>query len=133
MADQIGVLGSATTVTIGTTAVYTVPSAKAAKVKIMWMGKAGADSNGDLAFTVNGINVASWLNLVTVEYFHSCTTLLITDGSITAEPTGLTALLTVAPAPFEWYLSAGDIVSYTIATTAMNAINVQVVGTEIDV
>jgi hypothetical protein len=133
MADIIGVLGEATVVTIATTTVYTCPSGKAAKVKIMWAGKAGADSNGDLAFTVNGILVASWLNLVTVEYFHSSTALLIEDGSITAAPTGATVALTVAPAPMEWYLSAGDTVTYTIATTAMNSINVQVVGTEIDV
>lgn len=133
MADKIGVLGEATTATIGTTTVYTVPSGKAAKVKIMWLGLAGADSLGDLAFTVNGILVASWLNLVTVEYFHSSTALLIEDNSITAAPTGASVALTVAPAPMEWYLSAGDTVSYTIATTAMNSINVQVVGTEIDV
>ena len=133
MTDKIGVLGEASTATAGTHTVYTVPSGKAAKVKIMWLGKAGGDSAGDLAFTVNGILVASWLNLVTVEYFHSTTALLIADNSITAAPTGASVALTVAPAPMEWYLSAGDVVSYTIATTAMNSINVQVVGTEIDV
>jgi hypothetical protein len=133
MADIIGVLGAATTTAIGATTVYTVPSGKAAKVKIQWVGKAGADSNGDLSFTVNGMLVASWLNLITVEFFHSTTTLLIADGSITAEPTGATAALTVAPAPFEYYLSAGDTVVYTIATTAMNEMHVQVVGTEVDI
>jgi hypothetical protein len=133
MADIIGVLGEATTVTIGTTAVYTCPSGKAAKVRIQWVGKAGADSLGDLAFTVNGMLIASWLNLITVEYFHSTSTILIQDNSITAAPTGATALLTVSAAPFDYYLSAGDIISYTIATTAMNEMNCQVVGTEVDI
>jgi len=137
MSDKIGVLGevvdAAGSRTIGAHTVYTCPSGKAAKVKLMWVGKAGADSLGDLSFTVNGILVASWLDLVTVEWFHSTSTILIQDNSITAAPTGATALLTVAPAPFEYYLSAGDTVVYTIATTAMNEMACQVVGTEVDV
>ena len=133
MADIIGVLGQATVATVGTTTVYTVPSGKASKVKIMWVGLAGGDSLGDLTITVNGMAIATFLNLTTVEYFHSTSTLLIQDGSLTTAPTGLTALLTVAPAPFEYYLSAGDTITYTIATTAMNSMNMQVVGSEIDV
>ena len=39
MADKIGVLGEATTASAAPTTVYTVPSAKAAKVKIMWSGR----------------------------------------------------------------------------------------------
>lgn len=132
MADQIGVLGEATTATIATTTVYTVPSGKAAKGKIMWSGTAGADSLGDLTITVNGVAVAVVLNMTTAYYVHSNSTLLV-NPETAAQPTGATALLTVAPAPFEYYLSAGDTVTYTIATTAMAAINVQFVGTEIDV
>jgi hypothetical protein len=133
MADIIGVLGESTVATIATTTVYTCPSGKAAKVKLMWLGLAGGDSLGDLTITVNGIAVATFLNMTTVEYFHSTSTLLIQDASLTSKPTGVTALLTVSPAPFEYYLSAGDIISYTIATTAMGSMNFQVVGTEIDV
>jgi hypothetical protein len=132
MSDKIGVLGEATTATIATTTVYTCPSAKAAKVKIMWSGTAGADSLGDLTITVNGIAVAVVLNMTTANYLHSNSTLLV-NPETAAQPTGATALLTVSPAPMEYYLSAGDTVTYTIATTAMTAINVQVVGTEIDV
>jgi hypothetical protein len=50
-----------------------------------------------------------------------------------AAPTGASAILTVAPAPFEYYLAAGDTVTYTIATDDMQSMNIQVVGTEIDV
>jgi hypothetical protein len=133
MADIIGVLGEATVATIATTTAYTVPSGKAAKVKIMWLGKSGADGNGDLTITVNGIAVATLVNMVTVEFYHSTSTLLIQDASITTAPTGVTALLTVSPAPFEYYLSAADTVTYTIGTTAMNSMNFQVVGTEVDI
>jgi hypothetical protein len=133
MADQIGVLGSATTATAATTTVYTVPSAKAAKVKIMWAGLSHASTGtGDLTITVNGINVAVVLNITAARYVHSNSTLLV-NPETAAAPTGATALLTASPAPFEYYLSAGDTVTYTIATLTMQAMNMQVVGTEIDV
>ena len=115
MSDQIGVLGEATTATAATTTVYTCPAAKAARGKIMWSGLShGSTGTGDLTLTVNGINVAVVLNM-------------------TAAPTGATALLTVAPAPFEYFLSAGDTVTYTVGTLTMQSLNVQFVGTEIDV
>ena len=133
MADIIGVLGEATVATIATTTVYTVPSGKAAKVKIMWLGQSGADSNGDLTITVNGIAVATFLNMTTVEFFHSSTAILIEDPSLTVAPTGLTVALTVAPAPPEYYLNAADTITYTIGTTAMTSMNIQVVGSEVDV
>ena len=132
MADIIGVLGEASVATIATTTVYTVPSGKAAKVKIMWLGLAGADSLGDLTITVNGIAVATLLNMVTVEYFHSSTAILIEDPSSTAAPSGLSVALTVAPAPPEYYLNAADTITYTIGTTAMGSMNMQVVGSEVD-
>ena len=133
MTDIIGVLGEASVATQATTTVYTCPSGKAAKVKIMWLGKAGADSLGDLTITVNGIAVATFPNMTTVEFFHSSNALLVNDPSLTVAPTGVTAALTVAPAPMEYYLNAADTITYTIGTTDMNAMQMQVVGTEIDV
>jgi hypothetical protein len=133
MADKIGVLGEATTATAATTTVYTVPAAKAARVKIMWAGLSHASTGtGDLTLTVNGINVAVVVNMTAARYLHSNSTLLV-NPETAAAPTGATALLTVAPAPFEYYLAAGDTVTYTVATLTMQSLNVQVVGTEIDV
>ena len=133
MADIIGVLGQASVATQATTTVYTVPSGKAAKVKIMWLGKSGSDSNGDLTITVNGIAVATFVNMTTVEFFHSSTVILFNDPSATVAPNGTTVALTVAPAPAEYYLSAADTITYTIGTTDMNSMNMQVVGSEVDV
>ena len=65
-------------------------------------------------------------------YLHSNSTLLV-NPETAAAPTGATALLTVAPAPFEYFLSAGDTVTYTVGTLTMQSLNVQFVGTEIDV
>ena len=133
MADKIGVLGEATTASAATTTVYTVPSAKAAKVKIMWSGRSDAsNADGDLTITVNAIAVAIILNMTADRYLHSNSTLMV-NPETAAAPTGATALLTVAPAPFEYYLSAGDTVTYTVGTRTMKALNVQVVGKEIDV
>ena len=133
MADKIGVLGEATTATAATTTVYTVPAAKAAKVKIMWSGLSHASTGtGDLTLTVNAIDVAVVVNMTAARYLHSNSTLLV-NPETAAAPTGATALLTVAPAPFEYYLAAGDTVTYTVSTLTMQSLNVQVVGTEIDV
>jgi len=133
MSDKIGVLGEATTATAATTTVYTVPSGKAARCKIMWAGAShGSTGTGDLTITVNGINVAVILNMTAARFLHSNSTLLV-NPETAAAPTGATALLTVSPAPFEYYLSAGDTVTYTIGTLTMVAMNMQVVGTEIDV
>ena len=133
MSDKIGVLGEATVATAATTTVYTVPSGKAARCKIMWAGASHASiATGDLTITVNGINVAVIIDMTAARFLHSNSTLLV-NPETAAAPTGATALLTVSPAPFEYYLSAGDTVTYTIGTLTMAAMNMQVVGTEIDV
>jgi hypothetical protein len=99
----------------------------------MWAGAShGSTGTGDLTITVNAINVAVVLNMTAARFLHSNSTLLV-NPETAAAPTGATALLTVSPAPFEYYLSAGDTVTYTIATLTMVAMNMQVVGTEIDV
>lgn len=133
MSDKIGVLDESTTETIATHTVYTCPTAKAAKCSIMWSGKAGGDSLGTVKFTVNGIDVATSAAMTTVEWFHSSSAILFNDPSLTTPPFGTSVAATVAPSPEVYYLSAGDVISYTIATTAMTSISVQVVGTEIDV
>ncbi len=132
MADIIGVLGQASTITTGTTTAYTCPSGKSAKVKIMWSGEAhAANSTGDLTITVNGIAVAIVLNMTAARFTHSNSVLLV-NPITAAAPTGATALLTVAPAPFDYYLSAADTITYTIGTDDMVAMNMQVVGSEVD-
>ena len=99
----------------------------------MWSGRSDAsNADGDLTITVNGIAVAIVINMTADRYVHSNSTLMV-NPETAAAPTGATSLLTVAPAPFEYYLSAADTVTYTVATRTMQALNVQVVGTEIDV
>ena len=137
MTDKIGILGQVVDATASRTianhVAYTVPSGKAAKCQIMWSGKSGADSSGTLAIEVNGVTIAQSVALTTVEFFHSSTAQMFEDNSITAAPSGLSIALTPAMAPQIFYLSAADTVSYTIATTVMNNMQMMVMGTEIDV
>ena len=67
------------------------------------------------------------------EIFWSNSTTALYDPSTSVDPDGTTAALTLAPGPAVYYLSAGDVVSYTVGTDALVYCNVQVVGTEIDV
>jgi len=134
MTDKIGVLGEATTTTVATTTVYTVPSGKAAKCQIMTKITAhAANSTGDFLVTVNGAVTFSHLNLPATEIMWSNSVTALHDPSTAVDPDGTTAALTLAPGPAVYYLSAGDTVTYTIGTDALVACNVQVVGTEIDV
>ena len=137
MTDKIGVLGEVADATasrtVATHVVYTVPSGKAAKCQIMWSGQSnGSGGTGDLTINVNGIDVAVVLNITAARYIHSNSTLMV-NPETAAAPTGATALLTVAPAPFVYYLSAADTISYTVGDLVMVSMDMQVVGTEIDV
>tara|TARA_Y100000310_G_scaffold122525_1_gene121200 strand:+ start:3319 stop:3723 length:405 start_codon:yes stop_codon:yes gene_type:complete len=134
MSDKIGVLGSETTTSVATTTVYTVPAGKAAKVQIQVLITAhAANSTGDFLVTVNGAIVFSHPNLPATEIMWSNSATALHDPSTSVSPDGTTAALTCAPGPAIYYLSAGDVVSYTVGTDALALCNVQVVGTEIDV
>ena len=134
MSDKIGVLGEATTTSVATTTVYTVPAGKAAKFQIQVKIEAhGSNSTGDFLVTVNGVVVFSHLNLPATEIMWSNSATALHDPSTSVDPDGTTAALTCAPGPAVYYASAADVVSYTIGTDALVACSVQCVGTEIDV
>lgn len=131
MSDKIGVLGEATTLTSGTTTVYTVPSAKAARGRIMFAGQGAADATTDLKITVNAIIVFDVSNITASYYIWSSSSALYLASA--ALPTGLTAAQVVGPYALDFYLAAADTVTYTIGGTTALAMNVQFVGTEVDV
>ena len=134
MADIIGVLGEASVATAATTVVYTVPSGKAARVQIMVKLEAHAStSTGDFLVTVNGMVAFSLVNMVATEIMWSNSITALHDPSAALEPTGTTPTLTLAPGPAIYFLNAGDTITYTVATLTFVNVQVQVVGTEIDV
>ena len=130
MSNRIGVLGEASTLTVGTTTVYTVPTSKAAKVKLMYKGLLA--NTGTISITVNGIVIIAPTAATGADHVFSSSVDMYENTTTTA-PSGAATNTTVAPAPQEYYLSAGDVVSYTLGVVATTAMSFQVVGTEIDV
>jgi hypothetical protein len=136
MADKIGVLGEATTLTAATTTVYTCPAAKAAKGRIMYSFQGAADGTTDLTITVNGIDVEVIVNVAASGRIWSTTAFLANAtaaGATSTAPIGTAVATTVGPAPIDYYLSAADTVTYTIGGTTALVMNIQFVGTEVDV
>jgi len=129
MADIAGVLGEASSVAVGTYTAYTVPSGKNARVKIMYNGVAGASST--LAVIINGITIFTTAALTSTQIQYTSNAQMH-NAVAAAGLTGATEALTCAPGPREYFLSAGDIVQYTIGTAAFSSMSFQVVGVEID-
>lgn len=132
MTDIIGVLGEATVATAAVTTVYTVPSGKAAKGRLFFQCKGAADGTTDLTITVNGIDVFVHANITASNFMFSSPNALL-EGPLAAAPTGADGDTTNAPAPIEYFLSAADTVTYTLAGTTALGMNCQFVGTEVDV
>ena len=132
MSDKIGVLGEASTATVGTTVAYTVPAGKAAKCRIMYRMQGGsAASTTTFGVAVNGVNVMDQAAMNVNTYLYSNKSVLNATPQATV-PTGSSDTTTVAPAPIDYYLSAGDVISFTIGGEAATAMNFQVVGAEVD-
>lgn len=130
MADIIGVLGEGTTTTVGTHNVYTCPSGKSAKVKIMWRNLMA--NTGTFKITVNGIDILTATAAGAEHFFSSRSAMYDEMATPTNEPDGAGDATVVAPGPVEYYLSAGDVISYTLGVVAATTVNVQVVGAELD-
>lgn len=130
MTDKIGVLGESSNVTQATHTAYTVPANKAARVKLMYRGVAGVNST--LKATINGIDAFLTAALTAGNVSHSTTAAMHNTQAASAIAGGTDAT-TVAPGPKEYYLAAGDSVTFTIGTADFTSMNFQVVGTEVDV
>lgn len=129
--DIIGVLGEASTLTVGTTTAYTCPVGKAAKVKIFAIYQAG--NNSDLGILVNGAEVARTGAMTTNHYGFTNGGAGIIRAAATTKPAGTSAAETAQPSAPIYYLSVGDTIQYTVTTQALLAMSFQVVGVEVDV
>lgn len=131
MSDIMGVLGEASTLTVGTTTVYTCPVGKAAKVRLMALFQSGV--NSDVGVLINGIEVARSGAMTNLHYWFTNGGAGLMRAAATTKPTGASAAETIQPAAPIYYLSVGDTIQYTVTTAALLAANAQVVGVEIDV
>ena len=132
MTNIIGVLGESTTANtaVGSFTAYTVPTGKASKVKLMY--HAVMANTGTLVISVNGIPIAAPAAATGVDNVFSSTVNMVENTTTTA-PTGILPEVTVGNAPQEYFLSAGDLVTFTVGIVDLASMNMQVVGSEIDV
>lgn len=130
MTDIIGVLGESTNTAVGTYTAYTCPTGKAAKVRLMYHGVAA--NTATLEIKVNGMQVCKPAAASGADNMFSSIAAL-TENTSTTAPAGDADATTVAPAPAEYYLSAGDLVQYVIGVVNFASMSFQVVGSEIDV
>lgn len=131
MSDIIGTLGESSAAVVGTQTLYTCPSGKAAKGKLMYRGVAGVNST--LAFTVNGIKLFQSAAITATHVVYTTTALIFNDAATDGAVNGSSDALTVAPAPKEYYLSEGETITYVIATADFASFKAVFVGTEVDV
>jgi hypothetical protein len=129
MADILGALATAAVFTIGTTTVYTCPTGKTARVKIMYTGVAGVNST--LKVNVASMEVLNSGALTAGNRVRTDSTRMMGTGLPTAD-TGGSDTTTVAPGPKEYFLKAGDTVTYTIGTADFASMFMQVSGAELD-
>lgn len=132
MSDTIGVLGESSATAVATSTVYTCPAGKKAKCKLF--ARFQGDTNSQVAFLVNGMEIARNTVMTASHYNYTIKGggLLAYANGAAAAPTGLANALTAAPADPIFYLNAGDTIQYTVVTAALLAMNFQVVGVEID-
>lgn len=133
MSDKIGVLGEASGTTVGTTTVYTCPTAKAAKGKLMFNLQGNAGGGSIIEWFVNGCSIGKIAAMTASYYVFSIKGAGLRVAEQAAQPTGIGAGLTVAPADQIYFLNAGDTVQYAVSGAALISMNAQFVGTEIDV
>lgn len=135
MAAKLGILGEATTVTAGTTTVYTVPASKAAKGRLRFF--ANLPNTSTLQLLVNGLTI--WADTAGASEFAASAATIAAPGTAvilnlqatnpfaTAGATHVSALI-----PQDFYLNAGDTVQYTIGVVDATSIRVQFEGVEDD-
>lgn len=132
MTDKFGVLGAASTITSGSlVTVYTVPSGKAARAWLQYIGQANAAGTSDLNVLINGQKIFAADNITASNYIFSSPAAM--QEITSAYPTGVDSATTLAKGPYSYLLSEGDTVQYQIDDADFIAMDFQVVGAEVDI
>lgn len=122
----VGVLGEATTATVGTTTAFTLGAGRGGVVQIMFRAVAAATSK--LAIVVNGVTVAESGTLAAGQIIYSSTDQMINTVAASTAVDGTADDKVVAPGPQKFYLDAADTVQYIVSGAGFTSLNLQVVG-----
>ena len=140
MAAKIGILGETTVTTVGNSTVYTVPTSKAARIRVLFGAEAGA-SGWDYRVRIGSSDVAIQRVLAANEDLftgiagagsQASNLIGIVEGVGTLDVSGPNQDQLILPYPHDYYLSTGDTVQVEIATTALLDHLFQVIGVEDD-
>ena len=143
MAAKMGILGESTVSNTGTVTVDTVPSAKAARVKVSFVvdNSSGADISfaarvgmpgSEVTFshrTVSGVDVYTGM-VESTNQQASAIGFIEADSGVPTTETGDKA--SVVPLPVDFFLSTGDVVQRVIGVTNATDAIFQVMGVEDD-
>lgn len=129
MSNLGGVLGENTNTAVGTYTLYQVATAKWARGRFFMRAQAGAGGTATLALLINGVTVAQTAAFTASHFVWTKNDVLINSGA--TAPTGASGL-TVLPFAYDFYLSALDLVQYTIAGEAFTTMRIQFVGVELN-
>lgn len=149
MAAKIGILGESTSVATGTVTVYTVPTDKAARVRITWAAEGGGGNyqyaimvgspGTEKSFYATGTSVNDlWsgsapqstpdpgLSILAAVAGHQT----VAGIDINGIAGGIDYIMT--PYPADFFLSDGDTVKFAISQTDLGDGIIQVMGVEDD-
>lgn len=132
MGDRIGVLGEASGTTVGTATVYTCPTGKMARGRVMFGLQGNAGGASTIEWFINGLSIGKVAAMTASYYVFSIKGAGLRVAEQAAQPTGIAAALTVAPADPIYYLNEGDTVQYAVGGAALISMNAQFVGFEGD-
>lgn len=142
MATKIDVLGTTTVTTVASTVVYTVPSSKVARMRIMFGYESAASPPAYKIYIGAGaVNLDLIFNRTPSGNIDLLTGALIASGANAMTPSILEASIFGAgemgndlmiPIPYDYFGVASDDVVSGIVTNAANATNFKVVGVEDD-
>lgn len=131
MTDQVGVIATNTNTAVATHTLYTVPTGKALIFKPQYACQANGGAVSTLELVVNGVSIFKSGNITAGNYAWSSNQAMLKTAS--GYPNGQAKADTVAPASdANYYASAGQTISMIIGSNAMQSMNMQLVGSLID-
>ena len=132
------IAAEATTATVATTTVYTVPSSRAARLKMMWQILASASGTTTVSIAIGAATIMQ-VAIPVGQYFYTASPLdspgnglfLNLKNLLTQPAAGMPAMY-LSPLAQDYILSAAQTVTYTISGNAAQSVLFKIQGVEDD-